>query len=1240
MSTRRPLLVSGLFATILLFLATGVSAAEIIEIEGSSGETGLTVVSQDASQIRLRYEISSFALEEVMIEGERYQKPTLPGVFLPNDAGAPDLPGIGRFIAIPQGSSARLEVVSARTESYPGIDVSPAPVIPRETDEGPLLYEKDPDFFETDDFYPANPVLLSEPAKIRGVDVVTVGITPFQYNPIQRELVAYTELEVRIVFEGGSGQFGEERLRSRLWEPILRNHLLNYDVLPAHDLDRMRGDRDGFEYVIIAPDDPIFIAWADSIKAWRVLQGIETEVFSTAEIGGNDVATIEGWLNNAYLTWDPAPAAFLILADYPNSGLREVGIPAPIWSSYCASDNIYADVDGDNMPDMVHARITARDGAELERMIGKFLDYERTPPTDPGYYDHPLIAGGWQTERWFILCAEVCLGHQELVLGKEPVREYAIYSGSPGNSWSSNPNTSMVVNYFGPNGLGYIPATPEHLTDWGGNATRINNDLNSGAYLLLHRDHGGEQGWGEPYYQISHLAGLQNETLPFVFSMNCLTGKYNWTGECFTEAFHRMEYGALGLIAASEISYSFVNDCLVWGLWDTMWPDFMPDYGPYPPDVGFDGDLRPAFGMVSGKYFLQASNWPYNPGDKMVTYHLFHHHSDPFLQLYSQVPREMSISHDEVCFLGVPFFNVQAELGSFIALTVDGEIVGLAEGTGFPQDVSIDPQTFPGTLMITVTKPNCFRYQAGVPIIPMEGPYLVFNEAVVLDAGGDADGQLDAAETVDLDIMLHNVGLDPTTGVSATLSTEDSYAEILIAERPFPDIPADSVRACLEPYQIHVRGDAPDGHGIVFGLLSESDDGSWESGFGLTVQAPVLVSGDPLINDSLPHGNGNGVPEPGETVFLQLGIGNTGHSDAFNLDAVLSTNDMYVIVHDAEGVCLHVPTGGGSFAGGFGIEVLPICPTPRMVPFTLSITGLDGFEAVLEYEIAIGSWFDDVESDRGWTLGVPTDDAGTGRWTRADPIGTEYEGSTVQPEDDHTPDPGTQCFVTANGTVGGSAGEADVDGGRTTLLTPVFDLEDAVSATVSYWRWYTNDLGNNPGEDYWYVDVTADGENWISLEYTLQSDTTWTYHEFVISDSLPMTNQVQLRFIAEDIPPGALVEAGVDDFTLAAVRTPVTDASIAEIRQRNGIVSCSPNPFNPRIAIVYRVGQDTEAELKIYDVSGRLVRTLIDGRVEAGKGSIVFDGTDGKGSPLASGIYFVRFDTPQVLEVRQIALLK
>lgn len=694
-------------------MLAGDSRAESIAVADPPAATGLALQAQSARGVRLHFGLDQFALKAVEVGGQTLQAVTMPGVFLPNDAGAPDLPGVSRYIAVPQGATCRLTVVASRTERLGEVDVAPAPVIPREGDDRPLIYEKNPAIFGRDAYYPEAPVRLSEPGKMRGVDVVIVGVTPFQYNPVTRELLVYTELEVRVDFVGGNGQFGENRLRHRDWDPILAGHLLNFESLPALDLIAPPQEgRDGYEYVIITPPDPDFVSWADSLKAWRTLQGITTGVFTTDETGAS-TAQIEDWLDNAYTTWATPPAAFLLLGDYPNSDGGATGIYAPEWNNYCKSDNIYADVDGDDLPDMAHARICARDAGELATMIGKMLEYERNPVTDPAFYANPVIAGGWQTERWFILCTEVIFGHQANVLGKSPVREYAIYSGTPGSTWSWATNTQTVVDYFGPSGLGYIPSTPEHLNDWGASASRLNADLNAGAYMLMHRDHGYEYGWGEPDYDKYDLSGLTTTQYPFVFSINCLTGRYDYGAETFTERFHRLANGALGVIAASEISYSFVNDTFVWGMFDSMWPDFMPDHGPY--DHGPD-PLRPCFGMASGKYFLQESSWPYNTSNKDETYHLFHHHGDAYLRMYSEVPQTLTVDHAAELCLGEEVFTVTADAGAFVALTVNGEIIGRAEATGSPLDIPIAAQLQEGVLRVTVTAPNSFRYDTEVPI--------------------------------------------------------------------------------------------------------------------------------------------------------------------------------------------------------------------------------------------------------------------------------------------------------------------------------------------------------------------------------------------------------------------------------------------------------------------------------------------------------------------------------------------
>ena len=48
-----------------------------------------------------------------------------------------------------------------------------------------------------------------------------LGITPFQYNPVTKELIVYRDIKVEVEFIGGNGHFGADSFRSRWWDPIL-----------------------------------------------------------------------------------------------------------------------------------------------------------------------------------------------------------------------------------------------------------------------------------------------------------------------------------------------------------------------------------------------------------------------------------------------------------------------------------------------------------------------------------------------------------------------------------------------------------------------------------------------------------------------------------------------------------------------------------------------------------------------------------------------------------------------------------------------------------------------------------------------------------------------------------------------------------------------------------------------------------------------------------------------------------
>ncbi len=83
-----------------------------------------------------------------------------------------------------------------------------------------------------------------------------------------------------------------------------------------------------------------------------------------------------------------------------------------------------------------------------------------------------------------------------------------------------------------------------------------------------------------------------------------------------------------------------------------------------------------------------------------------------------------------------------------------------------------------------------------------------------------------------------------------------------------------------------------------------------------------------------------------------------------------------------------------------------------------------------------------------------------------------------------------------------------------------------------------------------------------------------------------------------------------------------------------------PNPFNPSTKLSFTLDREQQAELAVYDVSGRKVRTLLSGRCCAGRTEIEWNGCGDGGRPLASGVYFARLTTEGATQSRKMALMK
>ena len=374
--------------SLLLALIVASLTIQAQEYRFNGEPNGFSVTNRNSSQLTFRHNLGAVTIENADRTEVQGQTITLSGVYLSNEAGAPDLPSSSTFIAIPNGATASLKMVSSKTKVIQNVDLIPAAVPQLDNDNSPAVYQKNADIYGRNAFYPETPYQISEITKIRGIQVVQVGVMPFQYNPVTKELVVYSDMELQIEMEGGDGTYGDPRYRTPEWDQILEDVILNRDVLPEIDYgERLRKHYEnretGCEYLIITPDNDKFIELADSIKQFRTEQGIPTEVYTVSQCEGNNQTSIRNFIRNAYNHWDMPPAAVLLLGDHNTDGTQGIvsytmnNHPGGDGYNPYISDHAYAVMGSNHMPQIIIGRITGRDYDEMYHMIKKDLDYER-----------------------------------------------------------------------------------------------------------------------------------------------------------------------------------------------------------------------------------------------------------------------------------------------------------------------------------------------------------------------------------------------------------------------------------------------------------------------------------------------------------------------------------------------------------------------------------------------------------------------------------------------------------------------------------------------------------------------------------------------------------------------------------------------------------------------------------------------------------------------------------------------
>jgi len=574
------------------------------------------------------------------------------------DPGAPAVPMIRRLVAIPIGAEFEVEVgdpVVAETFKCNLIPSQPQPVdeasTPGETQPpeeyfGNAEYEKNQDLYASDAPYPPEIVRQAEIGNGRDMRFLLLEIAAGQYNPVTNSLELFEEVPVQVKFTGGEF-FGTEQGSSPFEEAtsIFQGAVLNSALLAKPEYLRpIEGAFELFGEELLILTHPSFREAADTLAEWKRAKGIATRIYECGTgsgITGRVTASeIDTFIQNHYDMTLIRPSYILLLGDAEF-------IP-PFYQNGIGTDWPYAilgAVGVDQVPDFAVGRIPVDTIEQANAVVTKIINYEKTPPTNSGFYSKAAVASQFQCCRDDVATAgtdwrtfiEVSEFARNVMLGKSKTVD-RIYT-------KTGPAATTPARYFDgtllPTALGAGSGFA-----WAGSTANITNAINDGRFLVIHRDHGWSGGWSHPDFESANVDALTNHELtPVIFSVNCSSGYFDnetasggiASGVYFVEyALRKADGGAVGILGDTRDSPSWPNTALLKGFIDAMWPSAIGSFG--------SGSSKRRLGDIlnHGKLYMMTqigvAGAGVSAGDATNELYLWHCYGDPTLEIWLSNP--------------------------------------------------------------------------------------------------------------------------------------------------------------------------------------------------------------------------------------------------------------------------------------------------------------------------------------------------------------------------------------------------------------------------------------------------------------------------------------------------------------------------------------------------------------------------------------------------------------------------
>ncbi|RLI53296.1 MAG: hypothetical protein DRO93_13820, partial [Candidatus Thorarchaeota archaeon] len=688
---------------------------------GPRGEKVALEASTNPSVIKLQVKVPGFETKTVETELGTFVDMYAPGAGGSPEIGSPNIPVIRKMVEIPEGATVELRILKLKE----GETALSHPIMPTQPPV-PKVQGARVEFAYNDKVYAKNAFLpgidarIADIVRIRGHRVALVEIYPFQYNPSTNTLRYAGEMEVSLLLKGSDMARTTSTIRryyNRDFEKVLEKEIVNYGY---------------FERGIKAPELPIgyLIIVADAyynnvlpLAEWKTRKGFYTTVTKTSQIpGGATTDNIRDYIIDAYNNW-PVPPTYVLLVGDVNT------IPAFIGSETgSVTDLYYAAIDGDDyFPDLGVGRFSAENTDQVDVMVEKVVDYEKTDWTN----------------------------------GEEWIKKAVFMASSDNHNISEGTHRYVIQTFLDPHG--YVSDSLWHY--YGATTQQVIDALNDGRSLAIYSGHGSETSWadGPPFDQNNIRYDLNNlDMYPLVCSHACLTGDYGYSSECFGETWVRVaDKGAIAFWGASTYSYWTEDDTLERAMFRAL----------------FAEDYTWLAGMMDrAKYAI------YQAGFSRTLYYYQEYNllGDPSMNLWTEMPIDLTVNYPAVIPVG-PYDMAVSVYASgspvedaLVALkTQDTLVTGYTNAAG---QVTLHIETTqPESVLVTVTGYNLRPHLGAAQAIP-SGAYVGYLKKEIDDSGGD--GVINPGETVDMTVWLKNYGNDPANDVFAILSTNDPYISI------------------------------------------------------------------------------------------------------------------------------------------------------------------------------------------------------------------------------------------------------------------------------------------------------------------------------------------------------------------------------------------------------------------------------------------------------------------------------